>query len=168
MYWSQCRSININDGQWRSISINTSHCFSMPIGIEKHWEILIDIDRHWLALTFIELYFGSIPEIWSVIDQYWSALITDTACPDVCNMLSPHIDNNFIRYTTWSIQNPQKRCPWIWRRTSYFWYSQRVYYSEKHSNLTDNITHTGPPPVTRLLGVLIFFYIFLTFADILS
>ncbi len=53
--------MSINDDQYRSILLNASQCRSI----------------------FIELYFGSIPEIWSVIDRYWSALIIDTVCPDL-------------------------------------------------------------------------------------
>ncbi len=75
----QCRSMKINTDQLFSIRINVNQCWS----IDHYWKVLIDIDIHWSALIIIEPHFGSITEFWPGIDQYWSALIIDTACPDI-------------------------------------------------------------------------------------
>ena len=112
----QCRSRKINTNQYFSILLNADQCWSIPInagseaawsaliGIERQWhwspligidpyrEILIIIDLHWSALIFIEINFGSMSEIWSGIDRYWSALIIDPACPVIRNILGANND----------------------------------------------------------------------------
>ncbi len=68
MYWSQCRSININIDQWQSISIKTSQC------IEKYWSILIVIDRHWYLLSCILDQFLKFDLSLIGIDRHWSLI----------------------------------------------------------------------------------------------
>ncbi len=77
-HWHQSRSIIINVDQWKSIQINTS----------QYGEVLIDIDLYWSALIIIDPHFGSITEFWYGIDRYWSTLITETACPEKCRVIS--------------------------------------------------------------------------------
>ena len=71
-----CRSILISADQSWSILLNKDQCGSMPIitCIDPHWSLLSKIYFNWSAIIFIVPYFGSIPEIWSLlisIDSHW-------------------------------------------------------------------------------------------------
>ncbi len=60
-------------------------CQSIPINVRSNF-------KHWYQCFSMflnaEKYFGSMLEIWSGIDRYWSALIIDPACPDPVMVLS--------------------------------------------------------------------------------
>ena len=42
--------------------------------INRYWSVLRSFARYWSSLIFIEIHFGSMPQIWSGIDQHWSLI----------------------------------------------------------------------------------------------